>query len=149
MIRYQYVPSWMAWEIIVHFLSVRDKFVSRIALARKAHYQKLRTLRKSRRDVSVMRPWQVPMYCVYHKTWVLNNLLSSITCPPNCLALLSWVLACESSLRKILPQKVSRVTTNRHNRQFLAKAALIAAFPKSWINARSHVIYQGIYIGNS
>ena len=43
-------------RIIVLFFSVRDKFVSGIALGRKAHYQNLKTLRKSRTDVSVLRP---------------------------------------------------------------------------------------------
>ena len=51
-----YWPSWLEWEIIVHLFSVRDKFVSGIALARKGHCQKLKALRKWRTHDSVMHP---------------------------------------------------------------------------------------------
>ena len=49
-------PSELAWEIIVHLFSVRDKFFSGITLAREAQCQKLKTLKKSHTDVSVMFP---------------------------------------------------------------------------------------------
>ena len=56
MLRFIYWPSWLAWEITVHFFTTLDKFVSRIAFALKAHCQKLNTLTKSRTDVSVKLP---------------------------------------------------------------------------------------------
>ena len=50
-----YGPSWLTWEIIVHFFFVRDEFFSAIVIVRKAHWQKLKTLRKSRTDGSGIR----------------------------------------------------------------------------------------------
>ena len=48
-------PSWLAWEVIPRFFSVRNKFVSGITHARKAHCQKSKALKKSRTDGRGMR----------------------------------------------------------------------------------------------
>ena len=46
--------SCLAWEIVLHVFQAREKCVSGIALAQKAHCQKLKTLSKLRTDLSVM-----------------------------------------------------------------------------------------------
>ena len=69
--------NWLAWEIIIHFFSSRYIYFNGIALARKAHCQKLKSLRNSHMEATVMclqtpevKKWPVFPTPSYSKTGI-------------------------------------------------------------------------------